>query len=107
MPSRITWVGVGLGALLCEKLSYEQIELGLVPLGALGLSVFLGWLGIVSGPLAAQAGVLDIAQFLAGSRGVWATTGIVLLAMGLGLSAVWIAVWGAYAFAKPACASRP
>ena len=49
-------VGVGLGAVLCERLSYEQIELGLVPLGALGLSVFLAALGWVSGPLASQAG---------------------------------------------------
>jgi 1-acyl-sn-glycerol-3-phosphate acyltransferase len=81
-------VGVGLGAFLCEKLSYEQIELGLVPIGALGLSVFLGWLGIVSGPLAAQAGVLDIAQFLAGARGLWATTGIVLLAISGGVFTV-------------------
>jgi 1-acyl-sn-glycerol-3-phosphate acyltransferase len=81
-------VGVGLGAFLCEKLSYEQIELGLVPIGALGLSVFLGWLGIVSGPLAAQAGVLDIGQFLAGSRGLWATAGIVLLAISGGVFTV-------------------
>jgi hypothetical protein len=81
-------VGVGLGAFLCEKLSYEQIELGLVPIGALGLSVFLGWLGIVSGPLAAQAGVLDIGQFLAGSRGLWATAGIVFLAISGGVFTV-------------------
>jgi 1-acyl-sn-glycerol-3-phosphate acyltransferase len=81
-------VGVGLGAFLCEKLSYEQIELGLVPIGALGLSLFLGWLGVVSGPFAAQAGVLDIAQFLAGSRGLWATAGIVLLAISGGVFTV-------------------
>ena len=41
-------VGVGLGALLCEKLSYEQIELGVVPLGALGLSIYLAWVGVVT-----------------------------------------------------------
>lgn len=81
-------VGVGLGAFLCEKLSYEQIELGLVPIGALGLSVFLAWLGIVTGPFAAQAGVLDIAQFLASARGVWATAGIVLLAISGGVFTV-------------------
>ena len=33
-------VGIGIGALLCEKLSGPMIELGLVPLGAVGLSVF-------------------------------------------------------------------
>lgn len=33
-------VGIAIGSLLCEKLSRKSIELGLVPLGALGLSVF-------------------------------------------------------------------
>ena len=33
-------VGIGIGALLCEKLSGPMIELGLVPLGAAGLSLF-------------------------------------------------------------------
>ncbi|MET4579083.1 MFS transporter [Ottowia thiooxydans] len=33
-------VGVGVGSLLCEKLSHRQVEIGLVPLGALGMTVF-------------------------------------------------------------------
>ncbi len=33
-------VGVGVGALLCERMSGGRIELGLVPFGALGLTVF-------------------------------------------------------------------
>ena len=33
-------VGVGIGSLLCEKFSKRRIELGLVPFGAIGLSVF-------------------------------------------------------------------
>jgi MFS family permease len=33
-------IGIGSGSLLCEKLSGGQIELGLVPLGALGLTLF-------------------------------------------------------------------
>lgn len=33
-------VGVGIGSLLCERLSSHRIELGLVPLGSIGLSVF-------------------------------------------------------------------
>ena len=32
-------VGVGIGALLCERLSGHRIELGLVPLGSLGLTI--------------------------------------------------------------------
>jgi len=81
-------VGVGLGALLCEKLSYEQIELGLVPLGALGLSVYLAWLGLATAPVAAQPGALGVAQFLSESRGLWATTGILLLAVSGGVFTV-------------------
>ena len=33
-------VGVGTGSLLCEKLSGHKVEIGLVPFGAIGLSVF-------------------------------------------------------------------
>lgn len=58
-------LGVGVGSLLCERLSRGQIELGLVPFGAIGLTLFgidfyfasaghaprgtdLGWLDIVA-----------------------------------------------------------
>jgi 1-acyl-sn-glycerol-3-phosphate acyltransferase len=33
-------VGVGIGSLMCEMLSRRQVEIGLVPLGAIGMSVF-------------------------------------------------------------------
>ena len=33
-------LGVGLGSLLCEVLSRRHVEIGLVPLGAIGMSVF-------------------------------------------------------------------
>jgi 1-acyl-sn-glycerol-3-phosphate acyltransferase len=33
-------VGIGVGSLLCEKLSGKHIEIGLVPFGAIGLSLF-------------------------------------------------------------------
>ncbi len=39
-------IGIGIGALACERLSRGHVEIGLVPLGALGMSVFaldLGW----------------------------------------------------------------
>jgi len=32
--------GIGLGSLLCEKLSGNKVEIGLVPFGAIGLTVF-------------------------------------------------------------------
>ena len=34
-------IGTGVGSLLCEKLSGRRVELGLVPLGSLGVSLFL------------------------------------------------------------------
>jgi 1-acyl-sn-glycerol-3-phosphate acyltransferase len=33
-------VGVGVGSLLCERLSGRQVEIGLVPFGSIGLSLF-------------------------------------------------------------------
>lgn len=33
-------LGIGIGSLLCERLSGRRVEIGLVPLGALGLTVF-------------------------------------------------------------------
>jgi 1-acyl-sn-glycerol-3-phosphate acyltransferase len=33
-------VGVGIGSLLCEKLSGHKVEIGLVPFGSIGLSLF-------------------------------------------------------------------
>ncbi|MDF3069556.1 MAG: putative phospholipid/glycerol acyltransferase [Polyangiaceae bacterium] len=81
-------IGVGLGALLCEKLSFEQIELGLVPFGALGLTLFLALLGFVSAPLAAHPGALGVAAFLGEPRGVGATVAVVLLAVSGGVFTV-------------------
>jgi 1-acyl-sn-glycerol-3-phosphate acyltransferase len=33
-------VGVGVGSMACHKLSFRQVEIGLVPLGSIGLTVF-------------------------------------------------------------------
>jgi 1-acyl-sn-glycerol-3-phosphate acyltransferase len=33
-------LGIGFGSLLCEKLSRKQVELGIVPIGALGMTLF-------------------------------------------------------------------
>ncbi len=35
-------VGIGLGSLLCERLAGKRLEIGLVPLGAIGLTLFGG-----------------------------------------------------------------
>src|SRR6185312_15498268 len=33
-------VGVGLGSLMCDKLSAHKVEIGLVPFGAIGMTIF-------------------------------------------------------------------
>ncbi|CAN5410049.1 hypothetical protein BH10PSE17_BH10PSE17_26960 [soil metagenome] len=42
-------VGVAIGSMLCEKLSNHQVEIGLVPVGSIGLSVFAADLAFASG----------------------------------------------------------
>jgi 1-acyl-sn-glycerol-3-phosphate acyltransferase len=34
-------LGIGLGSMLCSKLSFGKVELGLVPIGSLGMTIFL------------------------------------------------------------------
>lgn len=34
-------IGVAIGSIICEKMSKERLELGLVPIGSLGLSLFM------------------------------------------------------------------
>ena len=56
-------IGVGVGSLLCEKLSARTVEIGLVPLGALGVSAFMLDLYFAR-PGEALAAGLDVAAFL-------------------------------------------
>ncbi|MBS0199200.1 MAG: MFS transporter [Proteobacteria bacterium] len=56
-------IGTGLGAVLCEKLSARTVEIGLVPLGAFGISVFLFDLYFARSGAAPVSG-LDIAGFM-------------------------------------------
>jgi len=59
-------VGVGIGSLLCEVLSRRQVEIGLVPLGAIGMSLFAIDLAFAVGHLTLPPmGVWDIAGFVA------------------------------------------
>ena len=57
-------LGIGTGSLLCETLSRRHVEIGLVPLGALGMSVFAVDLYFASRGLPPSA-TLTITQFIA------------------------------------------
>jgi 1-acyl-sn-glycerol-3-phosphate acyltransferase len=56
-------IGIGVGSLMCELLSRRHVEIGLVPLGAFGMTVFAVDLYFASRALP-PAGELDLAQFL-------------------------------------------
>ncbi len=57
-------IGIGTGSLLCEVLSRRHVEIGLVPLGAIGMSVFAVDLYFASRGLPPADG-LTLSQFLA------------------------------------------
>ena len=77
-------VGIGIGSLLCEVLSRRHVEIGLVPLGALGMSVFAGDLYFATRSLPAT-GLVTVSAFLATAAHwrVLADLGLLSLAAGL------------------------
>ncbi|MCB1583269.1 MAG: MFS transporter [Xanthomonadales bacterium] len=81
--SVVTWlltmfsVGIGMGSLLCEKLSGRRVEIGLVPLGALGLA----WFGFDLYWVSSQWVVLD--QLAIGWLGFLSQTGAIRVSIDL------------------------
>ena len=62
-------VGVGTGSLLCERLSGHKVEIGLVPFGSIGLTVFALDLYFAS-PASAGGALVGAGEFLA-RAGSW------------------------------------
>ncbi|HNB45497.1 MAG TPA: MFS transporter, partial [Burkholderiaceae bacterium] len=58
-------VGIGIGSLLCEVLSKRHVEIGLVPAGAIGMTVFAVDLYFASRALPQPAAALGLGAFLA------------------------------------------
>jgi len=75
-------IGTGVGSLLCEKLSARTVEIGLVPLGAMGMTGFLLDLYFARSGVAPVTG-LTATSFLQ-QPGVWR---IVMDLVGIGLFA--------------------
>ncbi len=73
-------IGIASGSLLCERLSGRKVELGLVPFGSIGLTLF-GVDLYLARPLAPAAELLDLAAFVA-TPGAWR---VMLDITGLGL----------------------
>lgn len=73
-------IGVGVGSLLCEKLSGRIVEIGLVPLGAFGMTAFIVHLGFAQPAVLPKEG-LDVLGFLS-RDGAWR---VVVDLLGIGL----------------------
>ena len=64
-------VGIGIGSLLCERFSRHGLELGLVPFGSIGMSLFLADLFFIGMPTVGDpATSLKILQFLSSFQGI-------------------------------------
>ena len=77
-------IGIGAGSFLCEKLSGRQVEIGLVPIGSLGLTVFGVDLYFSQG-LSAGAELLTPNTFLQQASSLRVCADIVMLGISGGL----------------------
>ncbi|AYM95129.1 MFS transporter [Acidovorax sp. 1608163] len=80
-------VGIGVGSLLCEVLSRRHVEIGLVPLGAIGMSVFAVDLYFATRSLPA-AEMMGAAAFLAQHQHWRVLLDLALLSLFAGLYSV-------------------
>ncbi|MBU6489785.1 MAG: MFS transporter [Burkholderiales bacterium] len=74
-------VGIGTGSLLCERLSKRRVEIGLVPLGSIGISVFALDLYWASRGLPLPGRLIGVGEFLAHARHWRILADLFLLAM--------------------------
>ncbi len=63
-------VGVGVGSILCERLSFQKLELGLVPIGSIGISIFAFDLFLSGAPGASGAAPAELIN-VAGLLSTW------------------------------------
>ena len=57
-------IGVAIGSVICEKCSHERVELGLVPFGSIGLSLFVLHLYFIGQPYVVEGELLNLSQFM-------------------------------------------
>lgn len=79
-------IGVAVGAVLCGKLSYQRLELGLVPFGSLGISLFLFGVAVVGAPFAVTDGqLISLTQMMTHPKGWVIVTCLAGIAVSSGL----------------------
>jgi 1-acyl-sn-glycerol-3-phosphate acyltransferase len=74
-------IGIGLGSLLCDRMSGQRVELGLVPFGAIGITVFAVDMYFTVPGLAPVAAAIGPLEFLQSPHGWRLLADIVLLGL--------------------------
>ena len=80
-------IGIAIGSLLCEAMSRQRLELGLVPLGSIGMSLFafdLFWIGVPSFVAAHVNDPLTIMGLISHGEGLRIVIDLVLLSVASG-----------------------
>jgi len=80
-------IGIAIGSLLCERLSGHKVEIGLVPFGSIGMTVFAVDLWLASRAMAPQE-LVGLAPFLADPAHWRVMADLFLLAMFAGFYSV-------------------
>lgn len=87
-------VGIGLGSLACEKLSFKNVELALTVIGAVGIGLFMLDLSILDTSSFQNASeLLDLSAFFALKNSVRIFADLVLTSLFLGMFVVPFNAW--------------
>ncbi len=79
-------LGVGMGSILCERLSFKRVEIGLVPIGSLGLTLFLIDIYFVGFPwVIVPTTPVSVSQLLSSISGVRIVVDFLLMSVSGGL----------------------
>ncbi|MBT9491926.1 MAG: MFS transporter [Paucibacter sp.] len=81
-------IGIGIGSLLCERLSRHSVEIGLVPIGAIGMTLFSIDLYFASRGVSAQPVLMGLSDFFAQAAHWRVLADLGLLALFTGLYSV-------------------
>jgi len=71
-------VGIAIGSILCERLSHNKVEIGLVPFGSFGITIFglVLWASAPDQPLGSNLGPIE---FLSSGGSVWVYISVLMI----------------------------
>lgn len=78
-------IGVAVGSLVCERLSFRQLELGLVPFGSLGITAFLLDVALSLGPDTGGTKLTGVGALLGTFTGIRISVSLFLFSIASGI----------------------